>query len=172
MFKSIAALSAVLIALPVFAFQSESIKHIIQKDRIVKRGVVNLTTKEFKDETFSLEIKYRITASVLFMTKTFDGTTKVELPIKFLEPYGYEDLEEVGRTRDANATIIHLGRVRVPNFYDCHRVKIIPTDRSKNWDGIFTYCPGVESIGFARTQINMRNIPYVGSHTVYSRISK
>lgn len=172
MMKLFAAIIAVLFVLPTFAFQSETIAHDVDKDNLVKRGVVYLTTKEFKQESFTLELKYRISVSFLFINKEFKGVKNIELPTKYLEPYGYEELEEAGRIQDSQATMIHMGRLDLPNHYDCHKVKLIPRDSSKNWNGIFTYCSDIGSIGFARSQINMREIPYVGSHTVYSRIRK
>lgn len=171
MTKLLTAMIAVLFVLPVLADKPQTITHDVQKDNLVKRGVVYLKTTDLKDDVFTLELKYTISVSFFFMSKEFKGVKNIDLPTKYLEPYGYEDLEEVGRTQDSQATLVHMGRIDLPNYYDCHRVKIIPNG-GKDWDGIFTYCPGIGSVGFARTQINMRGIPLVGSHTVYSRIRK
>lgn len=169
MTKFLAALSAVLVALPLFASTTETIIHDVRKDRLVKSGTIYISTKEVKAETFTMELKYSVVAKVLFFERVLEGTKAVELPVRYLSPYGYEELEEQGRISDKKITAIHMGRKNLPNHYDCHVIKIIPRNDTK-WDGVFTYCQDIASIGFARVQMNMRKIPYVGSHTVYSRL--
>lgn len=165
----ISALGAVLVALPLFAFTPETITHDVRKDKLVKRGVIHITTKDIKDESFTMELKYSVVAKVFFFERVLEGTKAIELPIRYLNPYGYEELEDVGRITDDNITAIHMGRRNLPNHYDCHVVKIVPK-KDRKWDGVFTYCQDIPSTGFARVQMNMREIPYVGRHTVFSRI--
>lgn len=169
MIKLLAALSAASVALSLFAYTPESITHKVKKDNLVKKGTIRITSKEVKEETFTLELKYSILAKVLFFERVLEGTKSVELSTRYLSPYGYEELEEAGRLEDEKITVIHMGRKNLPNHYDCHVVKIIPK-KDRKWDGIFTYCQDIPSIGFARTQIQMREIPWVGEHTVYTYI--
>lgn len=169
MTKIFAALCAVLVVLPLLASSPESITHDVQKDKLVKKGVLNITSKNITSESFTLEIKYQILAKFLFFSRNLDGVTSIELPSKYLDPYGYEELEEERSIRVEKAILTHLGRVDLPNYYDCHKVRIKPT-ANKKWSGVFTYCPDIPSIGFARTQILMREIPIVGSHTVYTKL--
>jgi hypothetical protein len=169
MIKFFAALSAALVALPLIASTPEVITHNVQKDSLVKRGTVHIITKQIKDESFVMELRYSIVAKVLFFERVLDGTKSVELSSRYLSPYGYEELEEAGRMEDEKITVIHMGRKNLPNHYDCHVIKIIPK-KERRWDGVFTYCQDIPSVGFARTKINMREIPWVGEHTVHTRI--
>lgn len=169
MTKVFAALCTILVALPLLAQTPETIIHDVQKDKLVRRGTVEITTKNILADTFTMEIKYRIFAKWLFFERNLDGVTSIDLPAKYLSPYGYEELEEVRSITDEQSTLTHLGRVDLPNHYDCHKVRIKPV-RDNKWSGIFTYCPDIPSIGFARTQILMKEIPIVGSHRVYTRI--
>ncbi len=167
--KFLAALCAALVVLPLIAGIQETIVHDVRKDKLIRSGTIKISTKEIKSESFTMELKYKIVAKVLFWEKVLEGVKGVELPVRYLSPYGYEELEEEGRITDDKITVIHMGRKNLPNHYDCHVIKIIPKE-DKKWDGIFTYCQDIPSMGFARTKINMREIPYVGSHTVYSRV--
>lgn len=169
MTKIFAALCTVLVALPLLAQTPETIIHDVKKDSLVRKGVIKITTKNIGSENFTMELKYNIFAKFLFFERTLDGITSIDLPVKYLSPYGYEELEEAGTLSDEVATLTHLGRKNLPNHYDCHKVRIKPKKDNK-WVGVFTYCPDIPSIGFARTQILMKEIPVVGSHTVYTRI--
>jgi hypothetical protein len=169
MTKMIAALCAVIVTLPLLAGVTETITHDVQKDRLVRQGVVRITTKNILSETFTMEINYKIKAKFLFFERNLDGTTSIELPVKYLNPYGYQELEEAGSLIEDEATLVHLGKKNLPGHYDCHKVRITPKKDNK-WVGVFTYCQDIPSIGFARTQILMRGIPVVGSHTVYTKL--
>jgi hypothetical protein len=169
MTKNFVALCTVLVALPLLAQTPETIIHDVQKDKIVRSGVVHISTKNILADTFTMEIKYKIFAKWLWIEKNLEGITSIDLPTKYLNPYGYEELENAGSLTDEQSTLTHLGRVNLPNHYDCHKVKIRPA-RDNKWSGVFTYCPDIPSIGFARTEILMTKIPLLGSHRVYTRI--
>ncbi len=149
---------------------NESITHIVQRDSLVKSGNVVLTTRNIGSETFTLQIDYNVKASAFFITRDFKGTKNIDLPIDFLDPYGYQELEEQRVRDDSRAKIVHKGRYQSGLYYDCHVIHIFPKD-GKNWDGIFTYCPSVPSIGFIKTEITMRKIPWIGTHTIRSVIT-
>lgn len=169
MIKFLTAAICLLLTLSSSAAMYESIIHDAVKDRLVKKGTVRLTTKSPRSDSFSLEISYKLIVKMLLFKKTIEGKRSVELPNRYLTPYGYEELEEAGRMKGKEASFIHLGRVNLPNYYDCHIIKIIPNGPRK-WSGVFTYCPAIASIGFARSEITISSVPWIGSHTVYSRI--
>lgn len=165
-----------LLTLPLFSFivsaaGIESISHTVQRDSLIKSGKVVLTTKNIQADSFTLQIDYEVKASMFFISRDFKGTKNIELPSDFLDPYGYEELEEAGVRNDKRAKIVHKGRTQSGIYYDCHIIQILPKD-GKGWDGIFTYCPSVPSIGFIKTAITIHKVPFVGRQTLHSVISR
>ncbi|MCO4794247.1 MAG: hypothetical protein KC493_11065 [Bacteriovoracaceae bacterium] len=169
MFKLFILVALAFLSLNLHSFENESITHIVQKDNLVKSGKVVLSTQNIQSETFTLNISYNLKVSVFFITRNIKGTKNIELPSDFLDPYGYEELQEVGVRDDERARIVYKGRFQSALYYDCHTIHIYPKD-NKGWDGEFTYCPTVPSIGFIRTAITMHKVPFVGRHTVQSKI--
>ncbi|MBK26228.1 MAG: hypothetical protein CME70_19675 [Halobacteriovorax sp.] len=169
--KFLAALCAALVFVPQISMGSETIIHDVKKDKLIKSGTIHISTKNIGAEVFTMELKYKIVAKLLFWERVLEGVKGVELPVRYLSAYGYEELEEQGQITDEKITVIHMGRKNLPNHYDCHVIKIVPK-KETNWDGLFTYCQDIPSMGFARVKLNMREIPYVGAHTVYSRLRK
>jgi len=158
-----------MLSLSLYSSESETITHIVKRDRLVKSGNVYLTTQNIQSEEFTLKIDYNLSVSILFISRNLKGSKEIELPTELLDPYGYEALEEVGSREVDRARIVHRGRYQSGVYYDCHIIKVIPKG-NKGWEGEFTYCPTVPSIGFIKTAITIHKVPFVGRHTIHSVI--
>lgn len=170
MFKLLLLVMLPVVSLSAFSVEGESITHIVQKDNLVKNGNVVLTSKNVRVDIFTLQIDYNLSVGMLFLNRNLRGTKNIELPSKLLDPYGYEELEQARMMENEKAEIYHWGRHQSAMNYDCHVIKVIPKG-NKGWDGIFTYCPTVPSIGFIKTAITIHKVPFVGRHTINSKIS-
>ena len=170
MLKSILFVVLPVFFLSTFSANAESITHIVQKDKLVKRGNVVLTSKNVGLEFFTLQIDYNLSVGMLLFSRNLKGSKDIQLPAKLLDPYGYEELEQAGSLENKKAKIFHDGRHQSSLYYDCHVIKVIPKE-NKGWDGVFTYCPAVPSIGFIKTAISIHKVPFVGRHTIFSKIS-
>lgn len=170
MLKSILFVVLAFFFLSTFSANAESITHIVQKDKLVKRGNVVLTSKNVGSEFFTLQIDYNLSVGMLVFSRNLKGSKNIQLPAKLLDPYGYEELEQAGSLENEKAKIFHRGRHQSSIYYDCHVIKVIPKG-NKGWDGIFAYCPTVPSTGFIKTAITIHKVSFVGKHTIQSKIS-
>ncbi|MBT7611254.1 MAG: hypothetical protein HN576_15955 [Bacteriovoracaceae bacterium] len=169
--KIILILSLILVLFSLTATASEIIVHDVIKDRLVKHGVIRIMVddNQVSSDIVKMSINYNIKVKFLFFTKNLKGTKSIDFPSDYLTPYGYEDLEEQGSLRHEKVIVTHLGRVKISNHSGCHKIKIVPI-KQRDWDGVFVYCQDIRSLGFARVRVNLKDIPVIGSHTVYSRL--
>ncbi len=152
------------------AFSQDFITHNAVAYSIVKNGSMIISTRDLSEDDFELSLKYKITLKVLFITKILEGEMKEILPMKFRFSYGHEELREVHSMKYKNIEITHLGMLNLEEFADCHRVHLKPLAHNK-WEGEVTYCPDVAAIGFARTKLTYKKVPFFGQHTMQTVLS-
>lgn len=169
MIKVLLFVSLLLVSAKAYSVESNTIIHDVIKDSLVKHGVIKISAFDKNSETVVLNMDYNILIKKFFITKRFKGNKSVDFPAKFLTPYGYQELEQVGQITTDKIIATHLGHVKVPNHYDCQKIKIVPRQK-KDWDGVFIYCPDIKSLGFAKVQVNLKQLPLIGSHSVYTRL--
>jgi hypothetical protein len=169
MIKVILLLSVLLMSAKIYSDDSNTITHDVIKDRLVKKGVIKISAFDKNAETIVLNMDYDILIKNFFISKRFKGNKNVDFPAKFLTPYGYQELEQVGQITTDKVIAKHLARVKIANHYDCQKIQITPR-KKKDWDGIFVYCADIKSLGFARVEIRLKQLPFIGSHIIHTRL--
>lgn len=144
---------------------TEILTHNAVPDKIIKSGAMVITSEQISTTEFKLKLKYKLKAKIFIFKKTIEGEQIELLPIKFLYNYGYLELEETGSMIYKNIELTHVKRINLENYEDCHEVHLRPLT-NKKWEGNIVYCPGVQSIGFAKTNLTYNKVPFIGQHTL------
>lgn len=151
----------------------EGLPHVAIADRLVVEGDVLIQTRDLPrnesgEDFFQTRIRYNFVIETLFSRKVRKGEERFDLPQNFRTEIGYQNLEVQNVYEDDRIKMIHQGRKDWESFYDCHFVKIIPKYKD-TWDGQFFYCSGAPKSGIVELRFRVKNIPFLGEHTITSR---
>jgi hypothetical protein len=149
------------------------IEHSAVPDRLVKKGSVVIQTRDLPQEQngndfYQTRIKYNFVIETLFSRRTRKGEETFKLPNSFKDEQGYLDLQLQNRYEDKNILMVHRGRKNWKGHYDCHIIKLVPKYKD-TWDGEFFYCPDAPKSGIVELRFRVKNIPFLGEHTIVSR---
>jgi hypothetical protein len=150
---------------------TRGIKHSIEKDRIARDGQIHIQYRELDHDFIELKLDYRFRYRVLLVGGSYNGTRLQQIPASFASLEGYLELEQVGSYEDERVRLDHRGRRRWQSYYDCHQIQLTPKGRRATWNGLLTYCPELPELGFAEIELQVREIPVLGTHTLKSRFS-
>lgn len=149
------------------------LNHRAIPDKLVKSGTVVIQTRDLPqqengNEFYQTRIKYNFVIETLFSRKVRKGEETFTLPNSFQTEDGYIDLESSKVYEDKDIKLIHQGRDRWEGYYDCHFLKIVPKYKD-TWDGQFFYCPDAPKSGIVELRFRVKNIPFLGEHTITSQ---
>jgi hypothetical protein len=81
------------------------------------------------------------------------GTEKQELPLEFIDERGYLNLEAKGSLQLEDATVYHVGRLKLGKRSDVHHVKIVAKN-GRSMTEVF-YHPQVSELGWVKVKLTL-----------------
>jgi hypothetical protein len=81
------------------------------------------------------------------------GTEKQLLPLEFIDERGYLNLEANGPLQLTDATVYHLGRVKLGGLINAHLVKIVAKNGKSEIE--VTYHPQLPELGWAKVKLTI-----------------